>query len=191
MSSLDSTKPCVGCGRFVMDEIACPDRVLNGEYLCVDCCAITDYLLLEDPIDAHCGAEHHEIVSFDPEEWQAIAKRHGKSRDLSAREAFNDAMVEEWLLELYTAYPDFVGDGLPDVHNVSLTLWDTPGSYGGQRDLLGDVMTNYGDMRDAQTANIMKYLSKNKINNKDWLATRINDRDLVSFSPTIINRRPI
>jgi hypothetical protein len=174
-----------------MDEIACPDRVLNGEYLCVDCCAITDYLLLEDPIDAHCGAEHHEIVSFDPEEWQAIAKRHGKSRDLSAREAFNDAMVEEWLLEIYTAYPDFVGDGLPDVHNVSATLWDIPGSYGGQRDLLGDVMTNYDDMRNAQTANIMKYLSKNKINNKDWLATRINDRDLVSFSPTIINRRPI
>lgn len=187
MSSFDSTKPCVGCGRSVMDEIACPDRVLNGEYLCVDCCAITDYILLEDSIDAHCGVGHHDMVSFDQKEWQEIAQRNWETSrvDMSAREAFNDAMVEDWLLEIYTAYPQ----SLPDVHDVSATIWDIPGSYGGQRDLSGDVMTNSEDMRNAQTANIMKYLSKNKIDNKDWLAT-MRDNSFF-FSRTIINRRPI
>ena len=45
-------------------------------------------------------------------------------------------------------------------------------------------MTNPEDMRNAQTANIMKYLSKNKIDNKDWLLE-------VEIYDTIINRRPI
>ena len=188
MSSFDSTKPCEGCGRSVMDEIACPDRVLSGDHLCVDCCAIADYLLLAG--QDMCGVGHHEMVSFDQKEWQEIAKRNWETSriDMSAREAFNDAMVEDWLLEIYTAYPQ----SLPDVNNVSATTWDTPGSYGGQRDLLGDVMSNPDDMRNAQTANIMKYLSKNKIDNNDWLATLVNDRaNSFFFSRTIINRRPV
>ena len=187
MSSFDSTKPCVGCGRSVMDEIACPDRVLNGEYLCVDCCAITDYILLEDSIDAHCGVGHHDMVSFDQKEWQEIANRNWETSrvEMSAREAFNDAMIEDWLLEIYTGYLLILGRWIrPDVHDVSATIWDIPGSYGGQRDLSGDVMTNPEDMRNAQTANIMKYLSKNKIDNKDWLME-------VEIYDTIINRRPI
>jgi len=187
MSSFDSTKPCEGCGRSVMDEIACPDRVLSGDHLCVDCCAIGDYLLLAG--QDMCGVGHHDIVSFDQKEWQEIAQQKWETSqiDLSAREAFNDAKVEEWLLQIYTAYPQ----SLPDVNNVSATTWDTPGSYGGQRDFQ-HLHYLQNDMRNAQTANIMKYLSKNKIDNNDWLATLVNDRaNSFFFSRTIINRRPV
>lgn len=177
-----------------MDEIACSDRVLNGEHLCVDCCAITDYISLREindvhRIPAHCGVDHHDIVSYDPQEWKEIAQKKWETSriDLSAREAFNDAMIEDWLLEIYTAF-----EGLPDVENVSATIWDIPGSYGGQRDLLGDLMSNPDDMRNAQAISIMKYLSKNKIKNQDWLAAMVNDRaNSFFFSRTIINRRPI
>ncbi len=59
-----------------MDEIACPDRVLSGDHLCVDCCAIGDYLLLAG--QDMCGVGHHDIVSFDQKEWQEIAQQNGK-----------------------------------------------------------------------------------------------------------------
>ncbi|MGI9556045.1 MAG: hypothetical protein ACR2M9_04210 [Cyanophyceae cyanobacterium] len=31
-------EPCEVCGRKVMDELACPERVSNGDIICVDCC---------------------------------------------------------------------------------------------------------------------------------------------------------
>ncbi len=67
-------EPCEVCGRMVMDELACPDRISNGDIMCVDCCG---YLSVDpDNSDMHCPIEHPEFYYPD-----------------------------EWLLEIYSAYP--------------------------------------------------------------------------------------
>jgi hypothetical protein len=58
-------EPCQVCGRKVMDELACPDRISNGDVMCVDCCG---YLSVDpDDSDMHCPIEHSEF--YYPEEW--------------------------------------------------------------------------------------------------------------------------
>ncbi len=58
-------EPCEVCGRMVMDELACPDRISNGDIMCVDCCG---YLSVDsDDDDMHCPIDHHEF--YYPDEW--------------------------------------------------------------------------------------------------------------------------
>ena len=61
---------------MVMDELACPSRISDGEIVCVDCCAM---LTGGDEL-SHSGFEcptDHDV--------------------------FDD--VDDWLLEIYSAYP--------------------------------------------------------------------------------------
>lgn len=168
-----------------MDELACPDRVRDGVLMCVDCCAITDYIT--DDTDIYgCGVGHHDMVVFDKAEWQNIAQANWENTrvDQTAREAFNDAMIRDWLLEIYTA---FAGQAKqPKVAEVAATIYDVPGSYGGQRDLVGDLMSDPDDMTNAQAAQIMKLLDSHGIPTNDW-----HLRDIWSPFLVVINRRPI
>ena len=67
-------EPCEICGRMVMDELACPDRISNGDIMCVDCCG---YMSVDsDNSDMGCPIDHSEFYYPD-----------------------------EWLLEIYSAYP--------------------------------------------------------------------------------------
>ncbi len=52
-------EPCDICGRFVMDELACPSRISSGEIVCVDCCGYTS--VDPDNSDLHCPIDHHEF----------------------------------------------------------------------------------------------------------------------------------
>ena len=60
-------EPCEICGRMVMDELACPDRIMDGQGMCVDCCGSSGM---------DCPIGHHKFYHPD-----------------------------EWLLEIYSAYP--------------------------------------------------------------------------------------
>jgi len=52
-------EPCQVCGRKVMDELACPDRISNGDIICADCCG---YLSVDpDDADMHCPIDHSEF----------------------------------------------------------------------------------------------------------------------------------
>ncbi len=73
-------EPCEVCGRMVMDELACPDRISTGDIMCVDCCG---YISVDpNNSDAHCPIDHHEFYYLwewlaeiysaypsDPEKW--------------------------------------------------------------------------------------------------------------------------
>ena len=66
-------EPCEVCGRMVMDELACPSRISDGEIVCVDCCAM---LTGGGDNGFECPTDH---------------------------DVFDD--VDDWLLEIYSAYP--------------------------------------------------------------------------------------
>lgn len=171
-----------------MDELACPERISTGSIVCVDCCALGHYLFNGPPSDGDtygCAIGHHETVVFDEAEWKNIAQAIWETTrvDQTAREAFNDAMIRDWLLEIYTAYTDQAKQ--PRIERVSSMLYDVPGSYGGQRDLVGDLMSDPDDMTKAQKVQIASFLRSNRIPADDWLSGT-PDTFLV-----VINRRAV
>jgi len=137
---------CQGCGRSVLDEMACYQRVSNGELLCVDCCAINNYIRYgnwQEELEA-IPCDHHEYEPFPG--GQPI-------------EDYHDDMIEDWLLEIFTATPS----RMPDLDLVAKTVYEVPGSYGGIQNADGDWLTREVDRKNAQLVAITEYLESRDI----------------------------
>ena len=82
-------EPCEVCGRKVMDELACPDRISDGDIICVDCCG---YISVDpDDADVHCPIDHSEFYYL----WEWLAELYSANPEDPERWPDDDAVMDQ------------------------------------------------------------------------------------------------
>ena len=82
-------EPCEVCGRRVMDELACPDRISDGDTICVDCCG---YISVDpDDSDMHCIVDHSEFYYL----WEWLAEIYSAYPDDPEKWPDDDAVMDQ------------------------------------------------------------------------------------------------
>lgn len=82
-------EPCEVCGRKVMDHLACPDRISDGDIICVDCCG---YISVDpDDSDMHCPINHNEFYYL----WEWLAEIYSAYPDDTEMWPDDDAVMDQ------------------------------------------------------------------------------------------------